>query len=69
MKKVKCPCGCGRSFSPKRGKKFYSTSCRVRHWHFMSAGQRVLADHERRIRELEKKLEIKKRGTGGISKG
>lgn len=65
---MKCP-QCSHYFKAKRGKKFCKPSCRVAHWHFVNAGQRVLADHEKRLRKIERAVGIKKERAAGLSKG
>jgi len=55
---MKCQ-SCQREFKPTRaGQKFCSTACRVKNWHFKTAGSKVLSDHEARLSAIEKHLGI-----------
>jgi len=59
---LECP-NCHGKFEPrKKNQKFCSQSCRVKHWNFSNAGQRIFADHEARLRAIEERLE-----KGGIA--
>jgi len=56
---LECP-NCHREFKRrKKNQKFCSAACRVKHWQFSNAGQRIIADHETRLRVIEAKLGIK----------
>ena len=58
---LECP-NCHREFERrKKNQKFCSADCRVKHWQFSNAGQRIIADDEVRLRAIEAKLGIKVR--------
>jgi len=58
---LECP-NCHRKFKRrKKNQKFCSAGCRVKHWQFSNAGQRIIADHEERLRAIEAKLGIKEK--------
>jgi len=53
---LECP-NCHRKFERrKKNQKFCSAACRVKHWQFSNAGQRIIADHENRLRAVESGL-------------